>query len=51
MTKIRSRNRNDFWTLFLYTSKETLHVADYIVADAGHGSEMNYQFIIDELEV
>lgn len=29
---------------------ETSHAADYVVADAGYGSEMNYQFITDELE-
>lgn len=30
--------------------EETPHAADYVVADAGYGSEMNYQFITDELE-
>jgi len=28
---------------------QTPHAADYVVADAGYGSEMNYQFITDEL--
>ncbi|WP_334333085.1 transposase [Companilactobacillus sp. HBUAS59544] len=44
---------NDTRTLILFLTdifEETSHVADYVVADAGYGSEMNYQFITDELE-